>query len=90
MPGDEHRLGGAAGLVAGGLERLAGRVGEAVQVEAVVPVGAADERQAVRAEVLERVVERALEVLEQRARRSSSLSNGTGSSRIAKSPVSLM
>ena len=45
-----------------------GRLREAVQVQAVVPVGAADERQAVGAEVVEDVVERALQVLEERRR----------------------
>ena len=53
LRGDEHRLGGAAGLVLRRLERLAGRRREAVEVEAVVPVGAADQRQAVRAAVVE-------------------------------------
>jgi hypothetical protein len=46
--GDEDRFGHLAVLVGGGLEALAGRVGEAVQVEAVVPVGAADQRQPMR------------------------------------------
>jgi hypothetical protein len=50
QPGDEDRLGHLAVLVGGGLEALARRVGEAVEVEAVVPVGAADQRQAVRPE----------------------------------------
>ena len=45
-----------------------GRLREAVEVQAVVPVGAADERQAVGAEVVEDVVERALQVLEERRR----------------------
>ena len=48
QPGDEDRLGDFAVLVGGGLEALPRRVGEAVQVQAVVPVGAANQRQAVR------------------------------------------
>ena len=52
QPGDEHRLGDAAVRLLGGLERLVRRLGEAVEVQAVVPVGAADERQAVRPEVV--------------------------------------
>ena len=66
QPGDEDRLGHLAVLVVGGLERLAGRVGEAVQVQAVVPVGAADQRQAVRPEPVERVADAALQVLVER------------------------
>ena len=88
--GDEDRLGRAARLVAGGLERLAGRLGEAVEVQAVVPVGAADERQAVRADPVERVVEGALAGARRAVASLGSLSKGTCSSRIAKSPVSLM
>ncbi len=63
--GDEHRLRGATGAVPGRLERLARGVREAVEVQAIVPVRAADEGQAVRAQVVEDVVERALQVLEQ-------------------------
>ncbi len=48
---DEHAFGHRAFAGAGDLEALAGVLGEAVQVQAVVPVGAADERQAVGAEV---------------------------------------
>jgi len=43
----------------GGLERLARRIGEAVQVETVVPIGAADQRQTMRAKPFERVMETA-------------------------------
>jgi hypothetical protein len=64
--GDEDRLGHLAFLVGGGLEALAGRVGEAVEIQAVVPVGAADQRQAVRPEPLQRVAEAALQVLVER------------------------
>jgi len=64
---DHDRLGDIAlADVGGGLERLVGLAGEAVEVEAVVPVGAADERQAVRAAVAARVGDRDLEVLEKR------------------------
>ena len=45
-----------------------GRLREAVEVEAVVPVRAADEREPVGPEVVEHVVERALQVLEERRR----------------------
>ena len=66
QPGDEDGLGNLAVLVGGGLEGLARRIGEAVQVEAVVPVGAADQRQAMRPEALERVAEAALQMLVER------------------------
>ncbi len=65
--GDEDRLGDPAAPVLGGLERLSGRLREAVQVEAVVPVGAADERQAVRPSAFEGVADRSPEVLVERA-----------------------
>ena len=56
--GDHQRLGLAAfRLVLRGLERLIGIVGEAVQVEAVVPVGAADERKSVGTQVVGYVFE---------------------------------
>ena len=64
--GDEDRLGNLAVLVGGGLERLAGRVGKTVQVQAIVPVGAANERQAVRAEAFQGVIEAAAQVLVER------------------------
>ena len=64
--GDEDRLGDFAVLVGCGLERLARRVGKAVEVQAIVPVGAADERQAVRAEAFERVIEAAAQVFVKR------------------------
>ena len=64
--GDEHRLGDAARPVLGGLERLARGRREAVEVEAVVPVGPTDQRQPVRTEPVERVAHRALQVLVQR------------------------
>ena len=46
-PGDEHRLRDRAFAGAGDLEALAGVGGEAVEIQAVVPVGSADERQLV-------------------------------------------
>ena len=46
--GDENGFGNLAVLVGRGLEGLARRIGEAVQVEAIVPIGAADEGQAMR------------------------------------------
>ena len=64
--GDEHRFGHARVVVLHGLEALAGLGGEAVEVQAVVPVGAADQRQAVRAAVLHREVHRTAQMLEQR------------------------
>ena len=48
------------------LEGFARFGGEDVEVQAVVPVGATDERQAVRAEVVQRVVQRPLQVLGER------------------------
>ncbi len=85
---DEHRLGDASLAVLGRLERLARLLGEAVEVEAVVPVGPPDERQAVRTEPVERVLHRAMQVLEQRPLAPGRESNGTSSSRIDRSPVS--
>ena len=55
QPGDEDRLGDLAFLVGGRLEGLAGRVGEAIQIQAVIPIGAADQRQTVRPQSLERI-----------------------------------
>ena len=69
QPGDEHRLGHPAVAVLRRLERLARRVREAVEVEAVVPVGTADERQPVRAEPFERVVDGAPQVVLEAAAR---------------------
>jgi len=46
---------------------LAGGVGEAVEVEAIVPVGAANERQAVGAEAFESVMATAAQVFVERA-----------------------
>ena len=43
-----------------GLEGFAGMLGETVQVQAIVPVGTADQRKIMRAEMADREVERAL------------------------------
>src|SRR5690606_18197351 len=52
---DHHALGLAAVHVAGQLEALVGLLAEAVQVQAVVPVGVTDQRQAVGPAHLHRV-----------------------------------
>ena len=57
--GDEHALGYRTLAGAGDLKALTRVLGEAVQVQAVVPVGAADERQAVGAKVRNGEVEAA-------------------------------
>ena len=65
--GNHEALGlGALADVLGGLERLVGVPREAVEVQAVVPVGTANERQGVWAEVLDDVVHGHLQVLEER------------------------
>ncbi len=67
QPGDEDGLGDTSGAVLGGLERLARGLREAVEVEAVVPVGAADQGQAVGTAVFENVMEGPPEVFEEAA-----------------------
>ena len=64
--GDENALRHRAFAGAGDLEALARMLGEAVQVQAVVPVGAADEGQTVGAEVGAGEVEAAAQMLHQR------------------------
>ena len=65
--GDHQRFGQAAlGLVFGGLERFVWIVRETVEIEAVVPVGAPDARQAVGTEVIGDMVETDLQVFQQR------------------------
>src|SRR5208283_1351971 len=64
--GDENGFGNRAVFVRGGLEGLPGRVGEAIQVEAIVPIGAPDERQAMGTETIERVAKTALQMLVER------------------------
>ena len=67
LAGNEDRFGHRAlAAVLRGLEGLARRVGEAVEVQAVIPVGAADQRQAVRPEPLQRVAQAALQVIVER------------------------
>ena len=64
--GDEDRLGHLAFLVGGRLKRLARRVREAVQIQAVVPIGAADQGKPVRPQPVQRVTEAAPQVLVER------------------------
>jgi len=66
QPGDEHRLGHFAIFIGGGLKALARSVREAVQVQAVVPVGAANERKAVGAQPIQCIREAALQVVVER------------------------
>ena len=64
--GFRHTVIGRVG-VGEGLEALARGVGETVEVQAVVPVGAADQGQAMRALVVDHMVEAVLQVLQQGA-----------------------
>ena len=64
--GDEDRLGHFAILVGGRLEGLARRRGEAVQVQAIVPVGAADQRQPVGSKPIQCIGKAALQVVVER------------------------
>ena len=64
--GDEHALGYRTLAGAGDLKALTRVLGEAVQVQAVVPVGAANERQAVGAKVRNGEVEAAAQMFQQR------------------------
>ena len=64
--GDEHAFSHRAVTRAGGLEALARLLAETVQVQAVIPVGAADQRQAVRPLVGVQVAEAAAQMLKQR------------------------
>lgn len=64
--GDEHGLRDRAFAGAGDLEALAGVGGEAVEIQTVVPVGSADERQSVRAEVCADEPEAAAQMLHER------------------------
>ena len=65
-PGDEHRLRDRAFAGAGDLEALAGVGGEAVEIQAVVPVGSADERKLVRSEMRAGEPEAAAQMLHER------------------------
>ena len=60
---DEHGLRHGSLAGAGDLEALAGMCGEAVEIQTVVPVGPADERQLVRPEMREGIAEAAAQVL---------------------------
>src|SRR6185437_1398776 len=60
---NENRLGNFAFFVGGRLKGLPWRIGEAVQVQAIIPVGTPNQRQAVGAESIERVLKAALQVL---------------------------
>lgn len=64
--GDHEGLDDAACTFGGGLERFAGSLGEAVQVEAFVPIGAVDERQTVGTQVVEGELPRAGKMIQQR------------------------
>ena len=66
QPGDEDRLGNLAVLIGGGLEGLTGSIREAIEVETIVPVRAADQRQSMRSKPVESVAEAALQVLIER------------------------
>jgi hypothetical protein len=62
-PGNHEGFGHAARSACSGLKGLSGRLGKDVEVEAVIPVCAADERESVGAEAIEGVLEAALEVV---------------------------
>ena len=64
--GDEHALGHRPLAGSGGLKALAGVGGEAVEVQTVVPVGTADQRQAVGTQVVDGIAEAAPQVFQQR------------------------
>ncbi len=61
---DKYRFSHAALIASGGLEGLAGSLGEAVEVEAVVPVSTTDEGETVRSEVVYNVVKGSLQVVD--------------------------
>src|SRR5208282_4870025 len=63
---DEHGFGNLAVLIGCGLEGLPRRIGEAVQVQAIVPIGAPNEWQSMRSKTLQRVTEAALQMLVER------------------------
>ena len=66
QPGDEHAFGDAPVPIRRRLEGFARRVREGVQVQAVVPVGAADQRQTMRTQAVEGVLNRSPQMVEQR------------------------
>ncbi len=63
--GDKYRLCDRTLARSEGLEGFARVLGEAVEVQAVIPVGTPDERQLVRSLVVHDIVKRALQVLHQ-------------------------
>ena len=65
-PGDEHRLRDRAFAGAGDLEAFAGVGREAVEIQAVVPVGAADKGKLVRPEMRAGEPEAAAQMLHER------------------------
>jgi len=62
---DEYRFSLAALEAGGSLEGLTRSLGEAVEVEAVVPVSTTDEGQTVRSEVIDNVIKGSLEVVDE-------------------------
>ena len=60
QPANEDRFGHLAIFIGGGLERLPRGIREAVEVQAVIPIGAPDQGQAVRADAFEGVSHAAL------------------------------
>ena len=64
--GDKHAFRHRPLTGSGGLKALAGMSGEAVEVQTVVPVGAADQRQTVGPQVVDGIAEAAPQVLQQR------------------------
>ena len=64
--GDKHAFRHRPLTGSGGLKALAGMGGEAVEVQTVVPVGAADQRQTVGPQVVDGIAEAAPQVLQQR------------------------
>ena len=65
-PADEYALSHGAFAGAAGLEALPRRLAEAVQVQAVIPVGTTDQRQTVGAPMVQGVLVAAAQVLHQR------------------------
>src|SRR5690349_633286 len=60
---NKHALSHFAFLVGRGLEGLTGRIGEAVEIQTVVPIGAADEGQMIGTEAIERILNGTLQML---------------------------
>jgi len=62
---DHDAFSGTAILVGGGLEGLSRRVGEAIEVQAVIPIRPANQRQLVRSQTFKCVLNSPLKVFEQ-------------------------